>query len=194
MAKQKSKLPGKSQQHIRMNFLCQAASLMATLSNPMPPQATTLSNTTSTTKDRSKRRPYRSGLVWQEDSHGYHALSRYYNTTMKKIGQRMVLRLDPQLKRTICKRCSTSLIPAMTSTVRIQARPETTTVTKCNICGDEKRWVARPGHELFSDRPEVHYNRSTSDDENEEEGVNDCDTQEQALKRAIDVDQDSQAL
>lgn len=93
MAKQKSKLPGKTQQHLRMNFLCQAASLMARLSNPIPPQATTLSNTTMLAKGPSKRRQYRTDLVWQEDPQGYHALSRYYNTTMKKIGQRMVLRL-----------------------------------------------------------------------------------------------------
>ncbi|KAI8343747.1 RNAse P Rpr2/Rpp21/SNM1 subunit domain-containing protein [Chlamydoabsidia padenii] len=175
MGKQKSKLPAKTQQHIRMNFLCQAANLMAALSKPIPPPTKISSN--------HQPLPNRNQLIWQQDPQGYHALSRYYNTTMKKIGQRMVLRLDPQLKRSICKRCSTSLIPAMTSTIRIHSRPETATVTSCNICGERKRWVARPDHQLFTDRPDIHYNRSTSDDE-------DFDDQ-QAMKRVVDVDQDT---
>lgn len=67
-------------------------------------------------------------------------------------------------------------------------------MTRCNICGEGKRWVARPDHQLFNDRPEVHYNRSPSDDDNEEEGINDHHRMEQTLKRAIDVDQDNQTL
>lgn len=93
MGKQKSKLPGATQQHIRMNFLAQAAGMMAMLSNPIPAQQQQQQHSQHLQQDRRHRRSYRKGLVFQEDHDGLHSLSRYYNTTMKKIGQRMVLRL-----------------------------------------------------------------------------------------------------
>ncbi|ORZ20380.1 RNAse P Rpr2/Rpp21/SNM1 subunit domain-domain-containing protein [Absidia repens] len=186
MAKQKSKLPGASQQHIRMNFLSQAASLMAMLSSPIPAQQRQLQQ--EPRPDRPRRSSYRRNLVFQDDHNGLHSLSRYYNTTLKKIGQRMVLRLDPHLKRTICRRCNTSLIPAMTSTIRIRSRPETVTVTTCNICGEEKRLVAQPQYQLFNDRSDVHFNRSASDDDGDDEAqIVDKKTTE-LVKRTVDVD------
>ncbi|CAO3592505.1 unnamed protein product [Absidia cylindrospora] len=171
-----------------MNFLSQAASLMAMLSNPIPAHQ----QQPQPQPDRLHRRSYRKDLVFQEDHSGFHSLSRYYNTTLKKIGQRMVLRLDPHLKRTICRQCDTSLIPAMTSTIRVQSRPETATVTTCNICGEEKRLVAQPQYRLYNDRPDVHFNRSASDYDDDDDSNGDDEIfgkqNTELVKRTLDVD------
>ncbi|CDH55726.1 predicted protein [Lichtheimia corymbifera JMRC:FSU:9682] len=118
---------GPSQEHLqiyqRMNFLYQASNLMTTLVQPESPTA----------------------------KHGSLApLGRYYNNTMKRISKRLLLRSDPSIKRTICKRCDTTLIPALTSTVRMK---DHASIIHCKTCGTEKKLLAGP-QVLFSQRPE----------------------------------------
>ncbi|XP_030631886.1 ribonuclease P protein subunit p21 isoform X2 [Chanos chanos] len=43
-------------------------------------------------------------------------LSRFYCSTQKTIAKRLVLRQDPSVKRTVCKRCCTLLVPGVTAT------------------------------------------------------------------------------
>ncbi|PKC60239.1 Rpr2-domain-containing protein [Rhizophagus irregularis] len=50
------------------------------------------------------------------------SLGRFYINTMKTIGTKQVLRIDPSIKRTICKRCETILLPGVTSKVRIKCK------------------------------------------------------------------------
>ncbi|KTF85511.1 hypothetical protein cypCar_00040862 [Cyprinus carpio] len=45
-------------------------------------------------------------------------LARFYCFTQKTISKRLVLRQDPSVKRTVCKKCCALLIPGVTSTVR----------------------------------------------------------------------------
>ncbi|XP_030060019.1 ribonuclease P protein subunit p21 isoform X2 [Microcaecilia unicolor] len=45
-------------------------------------------------------------------------LARFYCHTQKTISKRLVLRQDPSVKRTICKRCYSLLLPGITATVR----------------------------------------------------------------------------
>jgi len=45
-------------------------------------------------------------------------LSRGYVGAMKAISQKTVVKMDPAIKRTLCKGCSTILIPGCTATVR----------------------------------------------------------------------------
>ncbi|KAF9792598.1 Rpr2-domain-containing protein [Thelephora terrestris] len=45
-------------------------------------------------------------------------LSRAYVSSMKAIGRKTVVKLDPSVKRTICKGCDALLIPGMTAIVR----------------------------------------------------------------------------
>ncbi|XP_071469660.1 ribonuclease P protein subunit p21 isoform X3 [Marmota flaviventris] len=46
------------------------------------------------------------------------ALARFYCHTEKTIAKRLVLRQDPSVKRTLCRGCSSLLIPGLTSTQR----------------------------------------------------------------------------
>ena len=81
----------------RMNFLYQAATLMTTITTDTQPQ------TPSNSKNLA-------------------SLGRFYVNTMKTIGTKQVLRIDPSIKRTICKRCDTILLPGVTSRIRIKCK------------------------------------------------------------------------
>ncbi|CAI9720891.1 P subunit p21-like [Octopus vulgaris] len=80
-------------------------------------------------------------------------LVRFYINTLKTIAQRQVLRLDPHLKRTICKRCFSLLVPGLTATIRSRRRREKHTVVTCLECGLVKRFLWRPDHQLWIDNP-----------------------------------------
>ncbi|KAI8150224.1 RNAse P Rpr2/Rpp21/SNM1 subunit domain-containing protein [Fennellomyces sp. T-0311] len=131
MGKKKSGNQGSARQFLqtyqRMNFLHQAAILMSSTQIPSRDEST--------------------------ENETLAALGRYYNNNMKRIGKKLVLRSDPHVKRSICKRCDTALIPVLTANVRIRAG-QTATVTTCKTCGTQKRLLANPQHELFNDKPE----------------------------------------
>ncbi|KAI8391638.1 RNAse P Rpr2/Rpp21/SNM1 subunit domain-containing protein [Radiomyces spectabilis] len=137
--KKEAKAQGPSRDHLqtyqRMNFLYQASALMAA--------------TTAQTQQEPRSK-------WNDNrTRSLNGLGRYYNSTMRKMARRLVIRLDPHVKRSICKRCDTMLLPGKTSAVRIQHQPETTTVTTCLICNTHKRLIARPDYELFNDKAEI---------------------------------------
>ncbi|KAI9249126.1 RNAse P Rpr2/Rpp21/SNM1 subunit domain-containing protein [Phascolomyces articulosus] len=133
MGKKKAANQGPNQQHLqayqRMNFLYQASILMST-------------TLISSNDKESSGKPQ--SLV---------PLGRYYNSNMKKIARKLVLRSDPSVKRVICKRCDTALLPVLTASVRTRGKP-TATVSTCKMCGTQKRFVANPKYQLFNDNPE----------------------------------------
>eukprot|EP01114_Cavostelium_apophysatum_P009358 TRINITY_DN22477_c0_g1_i1.p1 TRINITY_DN22477_c0_g1~~TRINITY_DN22477_c0_g1_i1.p1 ORF type:complete len:141 (-),score=21.17 TRINITY_DN22477_c0_g1_i1:74-496(-) len=67
-------------------------------------------------------------------------LSRFFNHTLKKIASRQVLRIDPSMKRGICKGCNILLVPGTTSNVRIRAKRGSHHVVTCKECGRFKRY------------------------------------------------------
>lgn len=75
-------------------------------------------------------------------------LARFYIHTLKTISKRLVLKIDPTIKRTICKSCDTLLVPGVTCTHRIRAAREKHLVVKCLTCGTLKRFLARGKHQL----------------------------------------------
>lgn len=80
-------------------------------------------------------------------------LSRFYVHTMRSVSKRLVLRMDPSVKRMVCKSCDSLLVSGVTATHRIRARRERHLVVKCQTCGRLKRFLARPNHQLWSDKP-----------------------------------------
>lgn len=80
-------------------------------------------------------------------------LVRFYISTLKAIAKRQVLRLDPHLRRTLCKRCYSLLVPGVSATVRCQKNREKHTVVTCLDCGLVKRFLWRPNHQLWQDNP-----------------------------------------
>uniref|UniRef100_UPI00398F26EE ribonuclease P protein subunit p21 n=1 Tax=Pristiophorus japonicus TaxID=55135 RepID=UPI00398F26EE len=82
-------------------------------------------------------------------------LARFYCHTQRTICKRLVLRQDPSVKRTVCKRCSSLLVPGLTAKVRQRKRSQRLTVVNCLTCGLTKRFPHNPGYCLWADRPEA---------------------------------------
>ncbi|XP_037530794.1 ribonuclease P protein subunit p21 [Nematolebias whitei] len=84
-------------------------------------------------------------------------LARFYSFTQKTIARRLVLRQDPSVKRTICKKCCSLLIPGVTATTRQRRKNKKTrfTVLRCLSCGQSKSLLNNPDYRLWVDRPEA---------------------------------------
>ncbi|KAJ1985410.1 hypothetical protein H4R34_000064 [Dimargaris verticillata] len=81
-------------------------------------------------------------------------LARIYSRHMKRIGKRMVIRIDPAVKRTLCTFCETLLVPGITCHNRVQNAPQTAAQVQCMKCGHLRTFVANPRHCLFSENPD----------------------------------------
>ncbi|XP_069006719.1 ribonuclease P protein subunit p21 [Embiotoca jacksoni] len=84
-------------------------------------------------------------------------LARFYCFTQKTIAKRLVLRQDPSVKRTLCKKCCSLLIPGVTATTRQRRKNGRTrfTVMRCLSCGQSKTFLNNPDYCLWADRPEA---------------------------------------
>uniref|UniRef100_A0A8C6QEH7 Ribonuclease P 21 subunit n=1 Tax=Nannospalax galili TaxID=1026970 RepID=A0A8C6QEH7_NANGA len=86
------------------------------------------------------------------------ALARFYCHTEKTIAKRLVLRRDPSVKRTLCRGCSSLLIPGLTCTQRQRRecrKGQRWTVQTCLTCQRSQRFLNDPKHQLWGDRPEA---------------------------------------
>ncbi|KAL7316807.1 hypothetical protein PS15m_003248 [Mucor circinelloides] len=158
MARGKDQRPGGVVKNVqafeRLSFLHQAAVLMSTIKYDTTPSASKSStsaalNTTTEPKHNVKD--------WQGDPPGtLHATSRYLNNHMKQITGKLVMRLDPSVKRAVCRRCDTPIIPVITSTSRIKSKPAPTVIQTCKICKSKRRYTSQnPNYQLFSERSDV---------------------------------------
>ncbi|XP_067386183.1 ribonuclease P protein subunit p21 [Emydura macquarii macquarii] len=83
-------------------------------------------------------------------------LARFYCHAQRSISRRLVLRQDPSVKRTICKSCSSLLVPGVSSTVRQRKhRGQRWTVVRCLRCGRTKRFLSNPAYKLWAEQPEA---------------------------------------
>ncbi|KAF3905117.1 hypothetical protein ABW21_db0202749 [Orbilia brochopaga] len=74
-------------------------------------------------------------------------LSRYYTSHLLSVSRKSVQRLSPDVKRSICKRCSSVLIPGVSCTNRIENNSKNerkpwadVLVVQCNFCKACKRF------------------------------------------------------
>ncbi|CAJ0847396.1 2608_t:CDS:2 [Entrophospora sp. SA101] len=114
----------------RMNFLYQAATLMTT---------------TSTSNNSS---------IVSNDNNKLASVGRFYINTMKTIGKKQVIRMDPSVKRTLCKKCETLLLPSITSHVRIKSCPEPGLQITCKYCNAKKKFSTHKDLKLDLEKPE----------------------------------------
>ncbi|XP_008992344.1 ribonuclease P protein subunit p21 isoform X1 [Callithrix jacchus] len=90
------------------------------------------------------------------------ALARFYCHTERTIAKRLVLRRDPSVKRTLCRGCSSLLVPGLTCTQRQRrCRGQRWTVQTCLTCQRSQRFLNDPGHLLWGDRPEAQLGNQT---------------------------------
>lgn len=80
------------------------------------------------------------------------SLCRHYVRALRLVVRRLVLRLDPNIKRSLCRRCDILLVPGLTCTVRSRANRFTHMVVLCSECGTLKRYPVRDGYKLAVER------------------------------------------
>lgn len=98
-------------------------------------------------------------------SQGLPTMSRIMARNLDLVSKRTVLKLLPHLKRTICKKCSTMLIPGLTMTAEIvnelKDKPDRgkllradVLVHSCLLCGNTKRFPfgKDPEYKLFCEK------------------------------------------
>lgn len=83
---------------------------------------------------------------------------RFYGQVLKSVARKNVLRLSPDMKRQLCKKCNQFLIPGYTCSIRLQneskseaARNDVYTVT-CLTCSKQKRFPigSNPSYNLWA--------------------------------------------
>ncbi|KAI0633229.1 RNAse P Rpr2/Rpp21/SNM1 subunit domain-containing protein [Trametes polyzona] len=76
-------------------------------------------------------------------------LSRSYIGTLRTVGQKTMVRMDPTLKRTLCQKCDTVLLPGTTSSVRVNAMRShgKAVVYTCLTCKAIRRIPAPPAQD-----------------------------------------------
>ncbi|KAL2911536.1 hypothetical protein HK105_208980 [Polyrhizophydium stewartii] len=82
-------------------------------------------------------------------------LGRMLARHMRLVSQKLVVRLDPHVKRTICRRCHGVLVPGISASVRTHTgHPGPRVEIKCLYCEAVRRLGADPTRMLFNDRNE----------------------------------------
>lgn len=130
MAKQKT-APGVVNRHIytRASYLYQAANYLAEVSHQTQEDSQPTANDASQQPKASQN------------------LSRQLASDLKNVCQKNVIRQTPDMKRTICKSCNTTLIEGKTSHSVVENPSEggkkpwaDLLVVKCLTCGNAKRY------------------------------------------------------
>ncbi|KAI6157509.1 Rpr2-domain-containing protein [Pisolithus tinctorius] len=118
----------------RLNFLYQASTLLGTISHPSPP------HTSVTCSPDARHEPKRNRVVTTSE------LSRSYIDTMKIVGQKTNTKIDPSVKRSLCKSCSSVLVPGISATVRVKNSASHGHLVSyvCHVCQSERRIPAPP--------------------------------------------------
>lgn len=122
----------------RLNFLYQASVLLNGMTAGPSSQVPFSTCETNVTQNPPKKRPKR--VVSTAD------LSRSYVDTMKVVGQKTNVKIDPTVKRAICKGCRIVLIPGASSTVRVKNSKSHghLVIHTCNSCKTSRRIPAPP--------------------------------------------------
>lgn len=99
-----------------------------------------------------------------ESNKSIDSLSRMYLNHMDLVSKKAVLKLHPDIKRTICKKCSRLQIDGYTTTTRIinesnKQLPHCNILEKKCVCGQNKRFPIGKDEEyiLFSEKDSVLY-------------------------------------
>ncbi|CAN7939018.1 unnamed protein product [Ixodes hexagonus] len=102
---------------------------------------------------------YQVATVLQEHQSTPSRLVSFYGHALHMISRRIQAKLDPSIKRTLCKKCSTLLSPGVTCTERLRGGKgkKHLTVT-CLVCGTVKRFPTKRGYQLWYDSAKAREN------------------------------------
>jgi len=126
---------------------------------------------------------------------GATSLARFYALTLGSIAKKNVIKLDASIKRTLCRKCFTLLIPGVTATVRTRHRRRRChQVVTCLECRTNKRFPVRSDHGLWSERPEAWLSGGPLDSQTGEKITNQSTTEQQVLTTGQPVSMTEQSV
>ncbi|KAF5385912.1 hypothetical protein D9615_002629 [Tricholomella constricta] len=136
----------------RLNFLYQASVYLNTIpsTTPSTSQMSSGSSNANIISDkpngRKKGKKEMKGANAVKRTATVNDLARTYIATMKTVGQRTTVKIDPAVKRTLCKGCNLTLIPGATASVRVKKSPAHghIMVYTCTGCNTPRRIPAPP--------------------------------------------------
>lgn len=79
----------------------------------------------------------------------------YYGHTMLGCAKKAVLRIEPDIKRMVCKQCQSPLIPGETARVRLSSKKVKGVRWTCLVCLNSKKYPTKKGYKLWIDQPEA---------------------------------------
>ena len=83
-----------------------------------------------------------------------HSLSSYYGHILSGVAKKTVLRIDPSVKRTMCKGCHTLLVPGKSASIKVKMKNAGQLEKKCLKCQTVKRFNLKRDHNIWSDKAE----------------------------------------
>lgn len=81
-------------------------------------------------------------------------LSSTYNSILKGLSQKSLLKIDPEIKRNICKGCNTMLIPGKTVTCRLVKKSKGLIKWTCIFCNTSKTFKKNKNQCIWSENSE----------------------------------------
>lgn len=78
-------------------------------------------------------------------------LSSTYNSIMKGLSQKNLIKIDPEIKRNICKGCNTMLIPGKSVTCRTIKKSKGAVKWSCTFCGKSKIFKKNDNYCMWSE-------------------------------------------
>ncbi|GJQ76235.1 hypothetical protein Trydic_g1974 [Trypoxylus dichotomus] len=76
-------------------------------------------------------------------------LSIYYTNLMVCVSKKTVQRIEPNIKRRICKTCKNILIPGRNCKIHVRKQK---TLYKCSVCNSSKSYISKEVN-LWLDQP-----------------------------------------
>ncbi|KAF9360067.1 Ribonuclease P protein subunit p21 [Mortierella sp. AD094] len=120
------------------------------------------------------------------DLYQHSGVARFYASTMREVGRKNVIRIDPVVKRSICQRCEALLMPSISCEVRIQATPQLHTIVTCTACGAFRRFFCMSGKGIEHNESEVEHETAAPEILPAEELSNHAETQSNQARRGLD--------
>ncbi|KAJ0173480.1 hypothetical protein K1T71_010629 [Dendrolimus kikuchii] len=85
------------------------------------------------------------------------ALSSYYGNLIISVAKKNVLKIHPDMKRQMCKKCKCILINNISAKMRIKNKNKAKTIEwECNTCGTRRTFPASKNkdHRVWLEKPE----------------------------------------
>jgi ribonuclease P protein subunit RPR2 len=85
------------------------------------------------------------------------AVSNYYTHLSVNVAKKSLLKIEPQVKRTVCKGCEGLLLPGLTAQVRILKKPACVIQWRCMRCQTWKKFPSIRRYEAWFENATFKY-------------------------------------